>query len=265
MPKQLTTQNASITTVAIEVKALTIGSKQVTQSVFRQLQEEPLIAHDGTLNGVPWGRVNYHPDCSHYRRQHMHVVWQVGDELRRARVDCTPRFDPDGKQAGAPAEFVTEKGDRLLTSSVREWLDGRRPDCPLVKEYGKYGYLVSYKSGRGFPVVAQVSTLAVAAAQAREALDNATRWAAEDGDGWTRSEEWLSRARQERQERLSKAQAAYDAARAELAAEVAVWGHTHDELLADFHAACQQEADRRQRHRDVRATLAQLPHLFIAV
>ena len=88
MPKQLTTQNASITTVAVEVKALTIGSKQVTLSVFRQLQEEPLIAHDGTLNGVPWGHVNYHPDKCGDDPEHLHIVWQKDDRLRRASVQA---------------------------------------------------------------------------------------------------------------------------------------------------------------------------------
>ncbi|WP_326646072.1 hypothetical protein OG884_15585 [Streptosporangium sp. NBC_01755] len=88
MAKILTTQNAQITTAAVEVKTLTISGKQVTLAVFRQLRERPLIAADGTLDGVPWGIVNYHPDkCGDSPFEHWHIVWQSGAELLRARVD----------------------------------------------------------------------------------------------------------------------------------------------------------------------------------
>jgi hypothetical protein len=97
LPKQLTTQNALITTVAVEVKALTISGKQVTQSVFRQLQEARLVAYEGTLNGVPWGYVNHCPERKFWdvdrgewescnNGKHLHVVWQHGGELRRSRI-----------------------------------------------------------------------------------------------------------------------------------------------------------------------------------
>lgn len=88
MPKQLTTQNATITTATIEVKALTIGARQVTLAVFRQLRSEQLIAEDGTLLGTPWGTVNYHPDKCADEKEHVHVVWQKGTELRRANVQA---------------------------------------------------------------------------------------------------------------------------------------------------------------------------------
>lgn len=84
--KQLTAQNATITTAAVEVKALTISGKQVTLAVFRQLKEQPLIGDDGTLNGEPWGVVNYHPDKCGDDPEHLHVVWQNGSDLRRAAV-----------------------------------------------------------------------------------------------------------------------------------------------------------------------------------
>lgn len=84
--KQLTTQNAMITTASVEVKTLTISGKQVTLAVFRQLKEEALVADDGTLNGEPWGTVNYHPDKCGDSAEHLHVVWQNDDELRRSLV-----------------------------------------------------------------------------------------------------------------------------------------------------------------------------------
>jgi hypothetical protein len=98
--KQLNVQNATVTTATIEVKTLTIGARQVTQGIFKQLIEEPLIAEDGTLNGVPWGHVNYcSDDCGsyHYRdsrpgvqrdwdRGHRHFIWQRGTTLYRCVV-----------------------------------------------------------------------------------------------------------------------------------------------------------------------------------
>lgn len=93
MPRELTTQNATITTAAVEVKALTISGKQVTLAVFRQLQEEPLVDWDRhELRGIPWGFVNYCPQKFCIGDQygepvpHWHVVWQRGQELRRATV-----------------------------------------------------------------------------------------------------------------------------------------------------------------------------------
>ncbi|WUR84507.1 hypothetical protein OG967_39910 [Streptomyces phaeochromogenes] len=86
MSKQLTTLNATVTTASVELNTLTISGRQVTLAVFRQLREEPLIAQDGTLNGVPWGTVNYHPDKCTDGKEHLHVVWQRGAELRRASV-----------------------------------------------------------------------------------------------------------------------------------------------------------------------------------
>ena len=46
--------DAKIKTAAITIKALSIADRQVTQSVFRQIYEEPLIGFDGRLQGLPW-------------------------------------------------------------------------------------------------------------------------------------------------------------------------------------------------------------------
>jgi hypothetical protein len=106
--RQLTVHNAQISTAAVEIKTLTISGKQVTIAVFRQLREERLISFDGTLNGVPWGTVNYHPDkCGDDFADHIHVVWQRGSELLRSRV---------GRPHRLPFIVVTD-------SLAREWLD----------------------------------------------------------------------------------------------------------------------------------------------
>lgn len=92
MNKTLDVHTAELITAAVEVKSMTIRGKQVTLAVFRQLEEKPLLLEDGSLAGVPWGRVNYHPDKCADTGAHMHVVWQDGSELRRARVQAKPRF-----------------------------------------------------------------------------------------------------------------------------------------------------------------------------
>lgn len=92
------TQEACLKTATVEIKALTVSGKQVTLAVFRQLQEERLMDSDGEFRGVPWGHVNYHPDgCATEGYPHIHVVWQKGSELRRAKVEMPWKFvrDPD--------------------------------------------------------------------------------------------------------------------------------------------------------------------------
>ena len=72
-------ENAQIKTAAIEIKALTVSGKQVTQSVFKQLQEDCCIDFDSvTLKGLVWGHVNFQVD-----RSELNIVWQLGKELKR--------------------------------------------------------------------------------------------------------------------------------------------------------------------------------------
>lgn len=105
MTAPLTVHNAQITTASVEIKTLTISGKQVTLAVFRQLQEDQLVADDGTLNGNPWGVVNYHPDKCGNDRHHIHVVWQLGAELRRSRVDM-PKSEHFSDEADTPGTFA---------------------------------------------------------------------------------------------------------------------------------------------------------------
>jgi hypothetical protein len=113
MSPQLTVHNAQISTATVQIKTLTITGKQVTLAVFRQLIEEPLIAEDGTLNDVPWGTVNYHPDKCAGRPEHWHVVWQKGGELRRSQVRT---------QYETPNVFWSESLERHYAACVHHWL-----------------------------------------------------------------------------------------------------------------------------------------------
>lgn len=114
----LTVHNAEIHTATVEVKTLTISGKQVTLAVFRQLPK--LQIRPG---GVPWGRVNYHPDkCepgSYHRllsRQwpaHVHVVWQLDADLFRATYE-KPRRGIASPAYGESQDEFDECHDRAV-------------------------------------------------------------------------------------------------------------------------------------------------------
>jgi hypothetical protein len=90
MTKQvITTSDVAIKQVEISIKVMKIGNRQVTQAVFKQLPEEQIIDYStGKLRGLPWGRVNYHPDLSCKDTvSHFHVVWQKDNILCRAAIE----------------------------------------------------------------------------------------------------------------------------------------------------------------------------------
>ncbi|MFF2944053.1 hypothetical protein ACFVSQ_29845 [Streptomyces niveus] len=267
MTKQLTTQNATITTAAVEVKTLTISGKQVTLAVFRQLREEPLIAEDGTLNGVPWGTVNYHPDkCS--SGDHWHVVWQRGAELLRARVQLVPEFEIE---YGDTRRYRPQVADRLLAAYVCEWLSGRMATSPLVEVKGyqqSYEAWQGYDLNVGFPVVAKASDSAMSAVahksksdRAAENLKDRSRTSEEGAMGAA----WREGLIRSAQEEATKTAAAARDALAALESEVQGWGQSVSDLEAGLRAAAKSEAARRQRWRDSIASVGDLPQLFIAV
>ena len=269
--KQLTVHNASVTTMSVEVKALKIGARQVTQGIFRQLIEEPLIAEDGTLNGNPWGYVTWHPDKCDRDREHWHIVWQNGTELRRSTVATTPAFDPHGHRY-APVPFQCDEAEDCLDGAVREWLLGRSEKMPLARQHGlssgaPCANAVSWSTEHGFTVEVYPSDTAVTAAKAKlaavEAADRLTSAEAEMNKPLPQHsrEEW-------RQESLKRARENAEATKAALAdagtlLEAELGQRPYRDLVAAFQAATQAEAERRQRHRDVRTELGRLPQLFI--
>jgi hypothetical protein len=248
MPKQLTTHNAQITTASVEVKTLTISGKQVTLAVFRQLREEPLIAKDGTLNGVPWGTVNYHPDkCGSDHRDHWHVVWQRGNDLLRSRINKDITFGylyTEDDVCGSYADAWT-----------REYLHGRAERHPLTKDtMSGFGYndTCRFKFGR-VVLEGDVSKVTIAAVQALDDVKSRQATISQYSD--TDYQRGL----------LAEAEEKFRSALAKLDAEVDSWNTTVDELRSKCEAAAKAEVERRQRHRDARDALVDLPQLFIAV
>lgn len=281
--KQLTTQNATITTAAVEVKTLTISGKQVTLAVFRQLREERLIAEDGTLNGVPWGDVNYHPDKCGDTHPHWHIVWQRGSELLRSRVGKAPSFDLRGRYGGPhPAYWHTSEAvDQYLTAAVYAGLtaggDSVLEANPRLTAYGDgHDAPESYKAKLvlpgavagtdKFPVVATAADVAVEAADHAARLRVARARADREFSAYERglSADWQARAREDRSQNVEEAQAKHLDAMAKLRNLIENWGG-FDAVNEAYEAEIAAEEVRRQQHRDTRAALAELPQLFIAV
>lgn len=107
-------KEAVVKTATIAVRSLTLNSKQVTLSVFRQLIKEDLIdAETEQLRGVPWGTVNYFwGDC---KDNHLHIVWQKGEELRRACVyNQRPREHSDSNLVSIQARRANEAATLCL-------------------------------------------------------------------------------------------------------------------------------------------------------
>jgi hypothetical protein len=231
--------------MSVEIRALKVGRKQMTVTLFKQLREHPLIDGDGYLQGTPWGIVNHHPDrCE--SPGHQHIVWvsAQGGDLLRHRLSLQPDFDlPDQRQE----PFECEQADRMLSFRVHEWLQGRLEEAPLHKGLLHYNASVMY-SVADLRVQATMSTAAFTAAEARRKVTD---------PGWSErpvSAGWVRPPLVDPDDALS-----------ELAAEVTTWGGTYEEVYAEFEAAVQQELDRRERHRDLHRTLAKLPQLFIGV
>ena len=106
MSTQPTPSNTSIEWATIPIRTRNVCAKQKTLSIFRQLIEAPAINTEGRVQGKPWGVVNYHPDRCDDAKQHLHVVWQLDDQLRRGFV-----LAPEHAYLRHPlvAEYVTAR------------------------------------------------------------------------------------------------------------------------------------------------------------
>ena len=77
--------DCSVQERSVNIRVLTVGTKQITQSLYKQLPEEPVIDRKtGELAGILWGCVNLHIDCN-ANNDHKHVIWEKNGQLRRSR------------------------------------------------------------------------------------------------------------------------------------------------------------------------------------
>jgi hypothetical protein len=105
---KIAAQSAVIKTAQVEIKTLSVSGKQVTLAVFRQLDQADLIDYaTSKLNGIPWGRINYHPDkCGDSSSAHLHIVWQKDADLYRARVNKKIYHHESLTEAANLAEYL---------------------------------------------------------------------------------------------------------------------------------------------------------------
>ncbi len=143
MSKILTTSEVTVQTLTVDVAVVRIGKKQMTLSVFRQLEVERLIdPATRQLRGVPWGRVRYHNHCP--EREHLHIVWQKGRELRQDLVYKDCKNDYEIKQTldrlGDDSSLTHDAGVLrycLTHEPVRDW---KKNSIEIHSPYGSTTY-----------------------------------------------------------------------------------------------------------------------------
>lgn len=280
MAKQLTTQNATITTAAVEVKTLTISGKQVTLAVFRQLKRQPLIADDGTFNGEPWGIVNYHADKCADEHEHWHVVWQHGNELRRDSITVVPNFDRKNHNGGYYAahthegQTVNHYLDALVYMGLRAGgdtiLNAKRRSFSAYDQWDTYESTVvlpaEIAGTEAFPVLGKAGADAVAAADCASRLRHARQKADTPLtlDQERRAEEWKEKHRALYGDQMAQAQQASEEALTKLRSLIEQWGG-FDAISGAYEQEIAEVEAYREKHTAVRSRLTQLPQLFIAV
>lgn len=160
---------AILKTAQVEIKALTVSGKQITLAVFRQLDKSSVIdIETKKLNGVIWGRVNYHPDKCSNDPEHIHIIWQKGNFLFRdivteqfysANIEILDSLldqvkfyatrlkfmqymqleDTDGQQ------FFTSKHQNLINLYSRYPFYYPKPLTPNLEQLKKEGIPLTYK------------------------------------------------------------------------------------------------------------------------
>jgi hypothetical protein len=123
--------DAGVRTVSVTIHAVQIGRKQMTQSVFRQLINEPIWDVEARkARGEPWGHINYFwQGCGMEGNGHLHLVWQKGNELRRTCFNHQANY---GECGGQHYLYLKNRVDAMHilgeAAILRAFLDGARPE-----------------------------------------------------------------------------------------------------------------------------------------
>jgi hypothetical protein len=121
MSEPITILKPVINETKVTVQNVMIGKRQLTQRVFRQIQQEKFLnLYDGILKGDIWGYVNYFwKDNRHLEGKCKHILWVTENgELRRAFINKDSFYsDPfaDTKNGNSIYQiYMTKDGDNLL-------------------------------------------------------------------------------------------------------------------------------------------------------
>lgn len=244
---KLTVRNAEIKTATVEVRTLTLSGKQVTLSVFKQIEQEDLINGDGSLAGEPWGRVNYHPDKCADGKVHSHVVWQHGSELRR---DAIPKDLTYHKHF-----FVEPPSGRPFVAAVvlASLSGGQGLDFDDRSIFGEGGGLRGMQHHGLIEWYDKVGTLTIKYVPDQDVIELHSAW-------------W--RGHRSYSDSLSTV---FEEKKAAVSARLRAWGKansvgvTPQELRARTHAEIDELARRARKVAETADGLHHLPQLFIAV
>lgn len=255
MRPALTIENAQLKTVSVEIKALTVSGRQVTQSVFKQMVCAPLINDAGNMNGTPWGWVNYGLEGrpAHSRN----VVWVEGRELRRCVVS-PPKFgDFEYSDYQELCSFINSGGHFVGRAAVHEALLSGKGMSVRWDQAGLRG-----KVQIPHILVRKMAVIFKPAVYKFRHHPNTDYWP--NVLKYTHSVDWLER----------DLVGMYNRGDIEVVVtrgsfpEHRHWERTDanpDEMADKIDAAFASEAARRKRHDDRWREIQDLPQLFIAV
>jgi len=140
-------RNVQVRTATVEVKHITISDRKLTQTVFRQVQEEDIIDFENAIyKGIPWGHVNYFWGSwkgSRATETTKHILWQKADELRRCVINGTRYFD---NYEEAYTKFVedpftlsfSDKSDQIKEDTIILTLQVENKIEKLLETYATY-------------------------------------------------------------------------------------------------------------------------------
>jgi hypothetical protein len=243
MPRTITTQEATVDIMQVEIQVLKVGKKQVTMGLFRQLPHEPLLeGEDVHLRGVPWGHVNYWWDGDGSQADdgpRLHVVWQQDTVLYRSVIDRQPPR-PTRRWLRSLRETVM---DRLFI-----WLAGQASSVQVVS-HSVAGELTVAWQGLTWPVLFSDDDISTA----YKMLIVTTQAAQRLADGTEDDPSWRQRYRETAEPylKLLEHRGLHDVTEAQLLAE-------RDDIGSRVETYERRWAQQWK-------TLSELPQLFIAV
>jgi hypothetical protein len=141
----LPVDEATVQERSISVKVLTIGTKQITQSLYKQLVQEPVIDDcSGELLGDVWGWVNLHDNCIDSKDFHIHAIWEDDGVLKKSYV-YLPWKSPIANYIRKEDHFIVlykmlhslKEDDKRL---VEDWTGGRDGLASHLEELKKNWY-----------------------------------------------------------------------------------------------------------------------------
>ena len=125
MSTHVYTTEATLSTLKVEIKALTVSGKQMTLAVFKQLpQWWPLTVEETLNNDVRfWGIVRY----SIKDEGDLWVVLEKDNELHRAKIEIYLNLNDLNHDELNDAEMLIEHAKQLPVESYWEVLNGQFP------------------------------------------------------------------------------------------------------------------------------------------